>query len=254
MKEITVTKMTNSKMFPVSCSTTEGCAELYTYCDTNTATCTPCATLCKESYHKCHEQCETFLKNALTKENIGNVDIHNLTVMVAMTAAMTGVVLVCLSVLVYFKLAKKRRRKKIVLPSVYSVEKEKCVLELSSSPARLEDGSVGLENRSDVLNVPARGLSTGISLQTVSTQLSQETNATRQYHAGNDSTRQDSTGNESTQQQYSTNDTRQFHRNSSNTTFRKNKRLPSEDSAPTSSKKLGELNQGLDSSLEGQVV
>ena len=43
--------------------------------------------------------------------------------MVAMTAAMTGVVLVCLSVLVYFKLAKKRRRKKIVLPSVYSVEK-----------------------------------------------------------------------------------------------------------------------------------
>jgi hypothetical protein len=110
-------------------------------------------------FQDCHTYCKDYLQQVIvmhtTKERS---DIHTLTVMVAVTAAMTSIVLIAVFCLITMKVNKKRSRlrKKVEPSSLFTVEREKVELGLvnPSGPPPLRPGT---------------------SLQTVSTQLSNET-------------------------------------------------------------------------------
>ena len=111
--------------------------------------------------------------------------------MVAVTAAMTSVVLIAVFCLITMKMSKAKRRlkKKVEPTSLFTVDKEKVELDLRSSSNNTANTNLGLstlsnsgsttDNRMSTLGIGsnttrAASLRAGPSLQTMSTQLSDE--------------------------------------------------------------------------------
>ena len=95
-------------------------------------------------------------------------DLHTLTVMVALTAGMTSVVMIAVFMLIIMKLKKRNRIKKKILPSsVFTVEKEKVDIDVSQRSLKEGDNS----KLPGQTMVP---LKTGTSMSTMITQLSQD--------------------------------------------------------------------------------
>merc|ERR1712004_954952 len=114
-------------------------------------------------------------------------DIQTLTIMVAVTAAMTSVVLIAVFCLITMKMSKAKRKlkKKVEPTSLFTVDKEKVDLDLrnsnnsSTSNRTLNTSASTTDNTMSTLGLGsnttgAPSLRQGTSLQTMSTQLSDE--------------------------------------------------------------------------------
>lgn len=166
------------------------CTDPTTYCDTFEDSCKSCISLCEDAsqFEDCHLHCKDFLQSLITIHNTKErSDIQTLTIMVAVTAAMTSVVLIAVFCLITMKMSKAKRRlkKKVEPTSLFTVDKEKVELDLRSSSNNTAD-NLGLSNSgSTTMSTLAPGgigsnrtgagsLRAGPSLQTMSTQLSDE--------------------------------------------------------------------------------
>merc|ERR1719365_548511 len=92
--------------------------------------CTDPTTLCEDAsqFEDCHLHCKDFLQSLITIHNTKErSDIQTLTIMVAVTAAMTSVVLIAVFCLITMKMSKAKRRlkKKVEPTSLFTVDKEK---------------------------------------------------------------------------------------------------------------------------------
>jgi len=171
------------------------CTDPTTYCDTFEDSCKSCISLCEDAsqFEDCHLHCKDFLQSLITIHNTKErSDIQTLTIMVAVTAAMTSVVLIAVFCLITMKMSKAKRRlkKKVEPTSLFTVDKEKVELDLRSSSnntANNLSSSMSLSNsasRTDNNAMSTLGLGSnttraaslraGPSLQTMSTQLSDE--------------------------------------------------------------------------------
>merc|ERR1719210_726123 len=166
------------------------CTDPTTYCDTFEDSCKSCISLCEDpsQFEDCHLHCKDFLQSLITIHNTKErSDIQTLTIMVAVTAAMTSVVLIAVFCLITMKMSKtKRKLKKKVQPtSLFTVDKEKVELHLrnsshsSTSNRTLNTSASTIDNTMSTLGLGsnttgAPSLRQGTSLQTMSTQLSDE--------------------------------------------------------------------------------
>ena len=128
----------------------------------------------------CREECAEYLQGVLTVHNTSErQDIHTLTVMVALTAAMTSAVLIAVFLLITMKVTKRKRvktmKQKIAPSSVFTVDQEKVELGLASSRPDLGLTNPGLVTGPGDQVLAAGGLRAGTSMQTMTTQLSDET-------------------------------------------------------------------------------
>jgi len=170
------------------------CTDPTTYCDTFEDSCKSCISLCEDAsqFEDCHIHCKDFLQSLITIHNTKErSDIQTLTIMVAVTAAMTSVVLIAVFCLITMKMSKAKRRlkKKVEPTSLFTVDKEKVELDLRSSSNNTAN-NVGLSTLSNRASTTDNTMSTlglggsnrtgesslraGPSLQTMSTQLSDE--------------------------------------------------------------------------------
>jgi len=164
------------------------CTDPTTYCDTFEDSCKSCIVLCEDGsqFEDCHLHCKDFLQSLITIHNTKErSDIQTLTIMVAVTAAMTSVVLIAVFCLITMKMskAKKRLKKKVEPTSLFTVDKEKVELDLRSSNNNtantLSNSGSTTDNTMSTLRIGsnttrAASLRAGPSLQTMSTQLSDE--------------------------------------------------------------------------------
>jgi len=167
------------------------CTDPTTYCDTFEDSCKSCIALCEDGsqFEDCHLHCKDFLQSLITIHNTKErSDIQTLTIMVAVTAAMTSVVLIAVFCLITMKMSKAKRRlkKKVEPTSLFTVEKEKVELDLRSSSNNTANNNLGLSNSGSTADntmstlglgsntTRAASLRAGPSLQTMSTQLSDE--------------------------------------------------------------------------------
>jgi len=91
------------------------CTDPTTYCDTFEDSCKSCISLCEDAsqFEDCHLHCKDFLQSLITIHNTKErSDIQTLTIMVAVTAAMTSVVLIAVFCLITMKMSKAKRRLK----------------------------------------------------------------------------------------------------------------------------------------------
>jgi hypothetical protein len=167
------------------------CTDPTTYCDTFEDSCKSCISLCEDAsqFEDCHLHCKDFLQSLITIHNTKErSDIQTLTIMVAVTAAMTSVVLIAVFCLITMKMSKAKRRlkKKVEPTSLFTVDKEKVELDLRSSSNNTAN-NLGLSNSASTTDntmstlglgglnrTGESSLRAGPSLQTMSTQLSDE--------------------------------------------------------------------------------
>jgi len=97
-------------------------------------------------------------------------DLKTLTWMVASTAVMTCVVMFAVFMLIIMKIKKKNRLKKKILPSVFTVEKGKVDIDMTQKDMTSDNMVI----KSSTLPVQRHSLSHGTSMNTMVTQLSQE--------------------------------------------------------------------------------
>lgn len=167
------------------------CTDPTTYCDTFEDSCKSCISLCEDAsqFEDCHLHCKDFLQSLITIHNTKErSDIQTLTIMVAVTAAMTSVVLIAVFCLITMKMSKAKRRlkKKVEPTSMFTVDKEKVELDLRSSSNNtannhdLSNSGSTTDNTMSTLGLGGlnrtgeSSLRAGPSLQTMSTQLSDE--------------------------------------------------------------------------------
>jgi len=164
------------------------CTDPTTYCDTFEDSCKSCISLCEDASHfeDCHLHCKDFLQSLITIHNTKErSDIQTLTIMVAVTAAMTSVVLIAVFCLITMKMSKAKRRlkKKVEPTSLFTVDKEKVELDLRSSSNSTANNHGLINSGSTTMSTLGLGgsnrtgaasLRAGPSLQTMSTQLSDE--------------------------------------------------------------------------------
>ena len=118
--------------------------------------------------------CPHYLQSVIVWTKAEKSDLQTLTVMVAITAAMTSVVMIAVFVLISMKMKKKHRLKKKILPtSVYTVEKGKVEIEIPETD-KIKDNLVirGSTNLNPSQVKPS--LNPCTSMSTMVTQLSQE--------------------------------------------------------------------------------
>ena len=156
--------------------------------------CKSCISLCEDAsqFEDCHLHCKDFLQSLITIHNTKErSDIQTLTIMVAVTAAMTSVVLIAVFCLITMKMSKARRRlkKKVEPTSLFTVDKEKVELDLRSRNSANHLGLSTLSNSGGTTDNTlttlgpgsntsrAASLRAGPSVQTMSTQLSDESQA-----------------------------------------------------------------------------
>lgn len=145
--------------------------------------CKSCVSVCEDAaqFAVCREECAEYLQGVLTVHNTSErQDIHTLTVMVALTAAMTSAVLIAVFLLITMKVTKRKRvktmKQKIAPSSVFTVDQEKVELGLRSSRPDLGLTNPGLVTGPGDKVLVAGGLrAAGTSMQTMTTQLSDET-------------------------------------------------------------------------------
>jgi len=166
------------------------CTDPTTYCDTFEDSCKSCISLCEDAsqFEDCHLHCKDFLQSLITIHNTKErSDIQTLTIMVAVTAAMTSVVLIAVFCLITMKMSKTKRKlkKKVEPTSLFTVDKEKVELDLrnssnsSTSNRTLNTSASTTDNTMSTLGLGSNttggpSLRQGTSLQTMSTQLSDE--------------------------------------------------------------------------------
>ena len=156
--------------------------------------CKSCISLCEDAsqFEDCHLHCKDFLQSLITIHNTKErSDIQTLTIMVAVTAAMTSVVLIAVFCLITMKMSKAKRRlkKKVEPTSLFTVDKEKVELDLRSRNSANHLGLSTLSNSGGTTDNTmttlglgsntsrAASLRAGPSVQTMSTQLSDESQA-----------------------------------------------------------------------------
>jgi len=138
------------------------------FCDSYENQCQPCSQLCEVTgdLGECGAKCPLYLHTVMHASRMEKNTLHHLTIMVAVIAVMTFLVLTILSLMIVIKLRKRRRLTKKILPiTLYSLDKDKVKI---------------LDSRMETIN--ARGLETGSranegfvrSPSTVVTQLSRE--------------------------------------------------------------------------------
>merc|ERR1719445_2910979 len=141
-----------------------GCTDPTTYCDTFEDSCKSCISLCEDAsqFEDCHLHCKDFLQSLITIHNTKErSDIQTLTIMVAVTAAMTSVVLIAVFCLITMKMSKTRRKlkKKVEPTSLFTVDKEKVDLNLRSSSSNTAN-NLGLSTLSNRASTTDNTMST----------------------------------------------------------------------------------------------
>jgi len=196
------------------------CDEL-SYCDNFENKCKPCEEICSEGsdLSDCRTYCHHYLTNIVhlySSHKLQPDQLHVLTIMVALTAVMTCVIMVLLIALFLMKMKKRKRLAKKINPSVlFTVDKEKLdISETKMEPLSAKELVKGERQESQEINR---------SINTMMTQLSNNSsNHSENFPTGP-------------------------MRNSKTSASLNNrtKRLPSEDCVPN----FGRINPGLEPSL-----
>merc|ERR1712215_481791 len=124
----------------------------------------------------CQAECPNYIHSVLYHRTMETKDLHTLTVMVALTAAMTSLVMVAVFILVIFKIRKRKRvRKKVMPTSVYTVEKGKVDIEGNAVKDNTNDKSnkYSADKKRESLETGPSDNSNN-TINTMVTQLSQE--------------------------------------------------------------------------------
>jgi len=151
------------------------CTDIFSHYDSYEAKCVSCKDICEApaTFADCQVDCPHYLQSVIFRRTVEKDDLKTLTIMVALTACMTSVVMIAVFMLISIKMKKLRRLRKKILPtSVYTVEKGKVEIEIPESDKIRDNlvirGSVSPPSQS-------RGsLKPGTSMSTMVTQLSQE--------------------------------------------------------------------------------
>jgi len=204
------------------------------YCDGYENSCQPCSEICdtdkNPSLTYCNQNCPHYLHSVISAHKMDSNQLQTLTIMVALTAVMTCLVLVLLTSMMIMKIKKKKRIAKKVLPStLFTVDSENIKI-MDSKMANLNPKDLEISERKSTPN-PTQNLSRSVS--TVVTQVSQESS-------------QSSSGSASPQNNGLT---LPDHSNSSITNTNRPKRFPSEDCVPN----YGRCQPTLDSMYRGQT-
>jgi len=145
------------------------CDEL-SYCDNFENKCKPCEEICSEGsdLSDCRTYCHHYLTNIVhlySSHKLQPDQLHVLTIMVALTAVMTCVIMVLLIALFLMKMKKRKRLAKKINPSVlFTVDKEKLDLsETKMEPLSAKELVKGERQESQEINR---------SINTMMTQLS----------------------------------------------------------------------------------
>ena len=153
------------------------CADTFSYCDTFENKCVPCQDICENqnSFADCQKDCPNYLQSVIFRHTVEKGDLRTLTIMVALTAAMTCVVMLAVFVLISIKLKKmKRLKKKIMLTSMFTVEKGKVEIDIPAN----DTISDNLVIKGSASHIPPQmrpsSLQPATSISTMVTQLSQE--------------------------------------------------------------------------------
>jgi len=150
------------------------CSEPFSHCDEYENRCVSCKDICENqnTFADCQVDCPQYLQSVIFRHTVEKADLQTLTVMVALTAAMTCVVMLALFVLITMKMKKKRRLRKKILPtSIFTVEKEKVDIDIQPK----DTISDNLVIKSSTLPSQVRpSLNPSTSMSTMVTQLSQE--------------------------------------------------------------------------------
>ena len=153
------------------------CADTFSFCDTFENKCVPCQDICQNqnTFADCQKDCPQYLQSVIFRHTVEKDDLQTLTIMVALTAAMTCVVMLAVFVLISMKLKKLRRLKKKIMPtSVFTVEKGKVEIDIPAN----DTVSDNLVIKGSASHIPTQmrpsSLQPGTSMSTMVTQLSQE--------------------------------------------------------------------------------
>jgi len=165
-----VISLSASTVISSSISSSCPCSDPFSHCDTFENKCLSCKDICENeaTNEDCKAYCSHYLQSVFYIHKMEKDDLHTLTVMVALTAGMTSVVMIAVFMLIIMKLKKRNRIKKKILPSsVFTVEKEKVDIDVSQRSLKEGDNS----KLPGQTMVP---LKTGTSMSTMITQLSQD--------------------------------------------------------------------------------
>jgi hypothetical protein len=137
----------------------------------------PCQDICQNqnSFADCQKDCPQYLQSVIFRHTVEKDDLQTLTIMVALTAAMTCVVMLAVFVLISMKLKKLKRLKKKIMPtSVFTVEKGNVEIDIPAN----DTISDNLVIKGSASHIPTQmrpsSLQPGTSMSTMVTQLSQE--------------------------------------------------------------------------------
>jgi len=156
------------------------CRDPFSHCDEFENRCVACKDICeiKSRFADCQEYCPQYLQTVIFRHTVQKDDLKTLTVMVALTAAMTCVVMLAVFVLISMKMKKKNRSRKKILPtSVFTVEKEKVDIDLGQK----DTISDNLVIKGSTANLPTHRPSFihGTSMNTVNTMNTLDTMVTQ---------------------------------------------------------------------------
>jgi len=148
------------------------CSEPLFHCDEYEQRCLSCQDICEDQtkFADCQANCPQYLQTVIFRHTVQKDDLKTLTWMVASTAVMTCVVMFAVFMLIIMKIKKKNRSKKKILPSVFTVEKGKVDIDMTQKDMTSDNMVI----KSSTLPVQRHSLSHGTSMNTMVTQLSQE--------------------------------------------------------------------------------
>eukprot|EP00092_Neocalanus_flemingeri_P049227 GFUD01056487.1.p1 GENE.GFUD01056487.1~~GFUD01056487.1.p1 ORF type:complete len:254 (+),score=63.58 GFUD01056487.1:198-959(+) len=184
---ISVIVMLSKPAKTVSSSTSLSCpcSDPFSHCDEFENRCVHCKEICENqnTFSDCQADCPNYLQSVIFRQNVEKDDLQTLTILVAITAAMTSVVMVAVCLLISMKMKKRHRLRKKILPSsVFTVERGKVEIDIPETD-KIRDtlvirGSVSQRTAqcppSHVRPPLKPGTSLSTSLSTLDTQLSQQ--------------------------------------------------------------------------------
>eukprot|EP00092_Neocalanus_flemingeri_P002476 GFUD01002648.1.p1 GENE.GFUD01002648.1~~GFUD01002648.1.p1 ORF type:complete len:251 (+),score=72.26 GFUD01002648.1:198-950(+) len=180
---ISVIVMLSKPAKTVSSSTSLSCpcSDPFSHCDEFENRCVHCKEICENqnTFSDCQADCPNYLQSVIFRQNVEKDDLQTLTILVAITAAMTSVVMVAVCLLISMKMKKKHRLRKKILPtSVFTVEKGKVEIDIPETD-KIRDtlvirGSVSQRTAQCPPSQARPSLKPGTSQSTMVTQLSQE--------------------------------------------------------------------------------
>jgi len=150
------------------------CSDPLYHCDTFENRCLSCKDICEDQgkFSDCQENCPHYLQSVIFRQTVQKDDLKTLTVMVAVTAVMTSIVMFAVFVLISMKIKKKNRLRKKILPSVFTVDKGKIDIDMKQKD--IPSDSQVMKSSISQLPIQRHSLAHGTSMNTMVTQLSQE--------------------------------------------------------------------------------